>query len=102
VPSELIGDLPRNPLEDAVTQQADSQGTYGVETAIGLRPGHPPAANGAIEQRQHLRTKQRRRQEFMFARGGDLAVSEVEGNVRTDHVPGHCRLLSLVAILFES
>ncbi len=35
-PSELVGDLPRDALKDAISEQPDPQAAYVVEASLGL------------------------------------------------------------------
>jgi hypothetical protein len=40
---------------------------------------------------KHLGAKKRRSQDLMFAANHGLVASQANGDIRTDHVPGHGR-----------
>jgi hypothetical protein len=90
-PSELVGDIPRYALQHPVSEQPDPQPAHVVELPLGILLGHLTAADRLVEKRQQLRAQQRRSQDPMLVTDRGLVLSQVNGDVRTDHVPGHGR-----------
>src|SRR5215470_9587598 len=94
-PPEQAGGLPCDILKDAVSEQPDPEPAHIVELSLGIPPGHLTAAYCLIEKRQQLRAKKRRSHDLMVAADHGLVVSQANGDVRTDHVPGHGRSVPL-------
>ena len=90
-PPEQDGGLPCDVLKDAVPEQPDPQPAHVLELPLGILPGHLTAAHCLVQKRQHLRPQQHRSQDLMPAADHGFIVSQANGDVRTDHVPGHGR-----------
>jgi len=89
-PSSPAG-LPGDVVQDEVVEQPDRQPVHVAELPFGIPPGQLATAHRLVEKRQHLRAKQRRSQELMFAADRGLVVSQPNGDIRADHIPGHGR-----------
>jgi hypothetical protein len=94
-PPELAGDLPRDVLKGTVSEQPDPEPAHVAEVSPGVLLSHLAAMNCLVEKRQHVRAKKRRSQDLMFTANHGIVVSQVNGDVRTDHVPGHGRPVPL-------
>jgi CPA1 family monovalent cation:H+ antiporter len=88
-PSELVGDLPRDVLQDTISEQPNPQAAHVVELTIRVLLGHLTMAYCSEEQRQHLRASKCRSQELVLVGDHDLVLGHAKGHVRTDHVLGH-------------
>jgi len=78
-------------LKDEVFLQPDPQPVHVVELSLSILPRQLTAAHCLVEKRQHLRAQQHRSQDLMFAADHGLVLSQANGDVGTDHVPGHGR-----------
>src|SRR6266516_5931017 len=94
-PPELVGDLPCDVLKDAVSEQPDPQPAHIGEPSPGILLSQLTAAYCLVEERQQLRAKKRRGQDLMFIANHGLVESQLNGDVRADHVPGHGRSVPL-------
>ena len=80
---------------NAVPEQPDPQPAHVLKLPLGFLPGHLTAAHCLVQKREHLGAQQRRSQDLMSAADHGLVLSQADGDVRTDHVPGHGRSVPL-------